>query len=504
MSYAISKISKRMPIYSSRRFLASAIEHWGGGMEMEEPKFNHPEDIIYLKHFVRQHPGNKMGWYLLGKHYRQAGKEGKANYCFIQAGDIYDAYEQESHPLAITQEQLAELKAWGKKEKRKRLARNVAVIAVPLLLLALAVPSIGNESSNLPEAPLPAIVSAEPELGVVLVPRKEMSPAGYAFGEVMKGGRSAPPSVIAAHLEEKSGWKQWSGNTRLLMELERTGQTAQYDVTMLDRDTCLCEPADVKPAAARYSDWQKEQELHWTLASGIAQFEKLYGKWPDSLEALVRPYPNNVLSGDNDRMKELFPHLLAKLKAAKAAAAESAKPQAGGNKDGYGDGVAKAETAASIGSNGLFQPDWSKPLEIVVDLSNHTLAVVHNGLIVRGYKVGLGGEKTPEGSFFISEKVRDPNGGEGIFGTRGMTLSNTLYAIHGTDDPDSIGKDESLGCIRMGQADVEELFDLVPLGTPVHIKNGTLPPDAKEPRERFSLTPKQDETNPAKVYRWLT
>jgi hypothetical protein len=471
---------------------------------MAEPSFNNPEDIIYLKQFVKQHPSNKMGWYLLGKHYRQAGKEGKANYCFIQAGDIYDAFEQESHPLAITQEQLAELKAWGKKEKRKRLIRNVAVIAVPLLLLlAFAVPSIDHELNDKPSGSLPTTVSAEPDLGVVLVPRKEKAPAGFAFGEVMKGGMKAPPAVIAAHLEEKSGWKQWSGNAKLLMEMNRGDRASSYDVTMLDREACLCEPADVNPAAARFAEWQKEQELHWTLASAITQYAKLYGKWPEALESLVRPYPNNVLSGDNERLKELFPGLLAKLKEAKATGVGNAKPQAEGGEKGA-DGQKPSAAASTIGSNGLFQPDWSKPLEIVVDVSNHTLAVVHNGLIVRGYRVGLGGSKTPEGSFFISEKVRDPNGGESVFGTRGMTLSNTLYAIHGTDDPDSIGKDESLGCIRMGQEDVEELFDLVPLGTPVHIKNGTLPPDAKAPKERFRLTPKQEESNPAKVYRWLT
>lgn len=475
-------------------------------MRMAEPGFNNPEDIIYLKQFVKQHPSNKMGWYLLGKHYRQAGKEGKANYCFIQAGDIYDAFEQESHPLAITQEQLAELKAWGKREKRKRLARNVAVIAVPLLLLAFAVPSINRDFDDKTKGSLPAMVGSEPSLGVVMVPRKEKTPAGYAFGEVMKGGMKSPPAVIAAHLEEKSGWKQWSGNTRMLMEMKRGERASSYDITMLNREACVCEPADAKPAEARFAAWQKEQELHWTLSSAITQYAKLYGKWPDSLESLVRPYPHNVLSGDNDRLKALFPGMLAKLKEAKPSGTENANLQSGGKgggTDAEGE-KANAATGTSIGSNGLFQADWSKPLEIVVDVSNHTLAVVHNGLIVRGYRVGLGGDKTPEGSFFISEKVRDPNGGESVFGTRGMTLSNTLYAIHGTDDQDSIGKDESLGCIRMGQADVEELFDLVPLGTPVHIKNGTLPPDAKAPKERFRLTPKQEESNPAKVYRWLT
>ncbi|KAB3530498.1 L,D-transpeptidase family protein, partial [Alkaliphilus pronyensis] len=43
------------------------------------------------------------------------------------------------------------------------------------------------------------------------------------------------------------------------------------------------------------------------------------------------------------------------------------------------------------------------------------------------------------------------------------------YGIHGTDTPESIGTAASRGCIRMYNEDVEELYDIVPLGTPVRI-----------------------------------
>ncbi len=67
----------------------------------------------------------------------------------------------------------------------------------------------------------------------------------------------------------------------------------------------------------------------------------------------------------------------------------------------------------------------------------------------------------------LRDKVVNPNGrSNGEFGTRGMQLSDTNYAIHGTNEPDSIGLDESLGCVRMNTADVEELFALAPQGTP--------------------------------------
>ena len=49
-----------------------------------------------------------------------------------------------------------------------------------------------------------------------------------------------------------------------------------------------------------------------------------------------------------------------------------------------------------------------------------------------------------------------------------MGLSITGYGIHGTNEPRSIGKAASHGCIRMRQADLEELFDLVQELQPDH------------------------------------
>ena len=58
------------------------------------------DDMSYLKRYVQSHPDNRMAWYLLGKQYILEDKEGKANYCFLQAGSIYEAYERKKHPLA--------------------------------------------------------------------------------------------------------------------------------------------------------------------------------------------------------------------------------------------------------------------------------------------------------------------------------------------------------------------------------------------------------------------
>jgi lipoprotein-anchoring transpeptidase ErfK/SrfK len=51
-----------------------------------------------------------------------------------------------------------------------------------------------------------------------------------------------------------------------------------------------------------------------------------------------------------------------------------------------------------------------------------------------------------------------------------MTLEGTSYAIHGTNNPASIGGFVSYGCIRMLNADVLDLFALVRVGTPVIVR----------------------------------
>lgn len=56
-------------------------------------------------------------------------------------------------------------------------------------------------------------------------------------------------------------------------------------------------------------------------------------------------------------------------------------------------------------------------------------------------------------------------------GTRALVLANGEYAIHGTNNPGSIGHDASYGCIRMFNQDVEDLFQRVGVGTPVYVVN---------------------------------
>ncbi|WP_237458472.1 L,D-transpeptidase [Pontibacillus yanchengensis] len=125
-----------------------------------------------------------------------------------------------------------------------------------------------------------------------------------------------------------------------------------------------------------------------------------------------------------------------------------------------------------------------------------------DGTILASYLVGSG-DGLPFITSEISERVTNPNGGNGVFGTRGLALEQN-YAIHGTNDPDSIGKYKSAGCIRMSNEDIETLYPYVSKGTPFIVKEGSPPPaqfiDGLPPFPTSSDTTKEEA--PDKVYRW--
>lgn len=121
--------------------------------------------------------------------------------------------------------------------------------------------------------------------------------------------------------------------------------------------------------------------------------------------------------------------------------------------------------------------------EIVVSLADRKLALIENGEVVRIYRVAVGKASTPSpvGTFTIERRVVNPvyehdgriiqPGPGNPVGNRWMGLSIRGYGIHGTNVPSSIGKAASHGCIRMGKADVEDLFSRVRVGDTVEFVN---------------------------------
>jgi lipoprotein-anchoring transpeptidase ErfK/SrfK len=66
--------------------------------------------------------------------------------------------------------------------------------------------------------------------------------------------------------------------------------------------------------------------------------------------------------------------------------------------------------------------------------------------------------------------VQMAGGENNPLGARALYLGSTLYRIHGSNDPDSIGQAESSGCFRMTNDDVKDLYERVAIGTTVIVR----------------------------------
>ncbi len=126
---------------------------------------------------------------------------------------------------------------------------------------------------------------------------------------------------------------------------------------------------------------------------------------------------------------------------------------------------------------------------VVVDLGARWLLFFLGGEIVGAWPVGVGkpGHETPSGEYVVGEKSADPTwfrpGEQPVpagdprnpLGTRWIAWltpqgEKTHLGFHGTRDPESIGQDESEGCIRMLNRHVEELYEILPKSTVIHVQ----------------------------------
>ena len=109
--------------------------------------------------------------------------------------------------------------------------------------------------------------------------------------------------------------------------------------------------------------------------------------------------------------------------------------------------------------------------------SGDGVITTQNGEVVKRYNngstVSLGGgvegkEIVVNGNIVVPPYGTTARRYMGVMGTRRLELGDG-YGIHGTDHPESIGRSVSHGCVRMRNEDIEALYPMVPVGTPVYI-----------------------------------
>ena len=124
---------------------------------------------------------------------------------------------------------------------------------------------------------------------------------------------------------------------------------------------------------------------------------------------------------------------------------------------------------------------WSQPFNILVNKSQNILLLKSDEEIIKTYSVSTGKNNcTPVGTFKIVNKLSNPTwfktgsviapqSTENVLGTRWMGFDLAGYGIHGTVEPKELGKQVTQGCVRLSNADVEELYAIIPVGTEVTV-----------------------------------
>lgn len=122
--------------------------------------------------------------------------------------------------------------------------------------------------------------------------------------------------------------------------------------------------------------------------------------------------------------------------------------------------------------------------ELVVRKQKFVMDLLLDGAFIQRYEVGLGlNDCTPLGDFTVKNRIPKPADGsypyghaEHRLGSRWLGLNSEQglkgYGIHGcrADEEDMIPGECSKGCVRMKNADIEEIYDIVPVGTEMVIQ----------------------------------
>ena len=144
-----------------------------------------------------------------------------------------------------------------------------------------------------------------------------------------------------------------------------------------------------------------------------------------------------------------------------------------------------------VAAEALAQDKRQPARRIIISIPDHKLAVMEAGRVLRIFPTAVGAAKSPSpaGAYKIIDRIPDPTwytkgrivppGKSNPLGTRWLGLSVKGYGIHGTNNPASIGRNASHGCIRMRNHDVEQLFEMVSVGDAVELYDQATPETAQ-------------------------
>ena len=120
------------------------------------------------------------------------------------------------------------------------------------------------------------------------------------------------------------------------------------------------------------------------------------------------------------------------------------------------------------------------PYRILVEISARRATLLDHGhpVATSGAAVGTPATPTPAGTYFVTDLLQppDPNTvyGAYAYGLSGFAAQGPQgegqLGLHGTNDPATLGQAVSAGCVRVDDAFLRRVVDVLPLGAPVTIR----------------------------------
>jgi len=216
--------------------------------------------------------------------------------------------------------------------------------------------------------------------------------------------------------------------------------------------------------------WKTGREFLQACSDGLARAQRGY-RWnpkADWSSITVRVEPGDSLIGVRKRVLEGHPDLL----------------------------VCTGEIARANGLQGeTIHPGDALRIptahpNVLVDLDSHWALYRMDAEVVGAWEIGIGkpGSETPPGEYRTGEKSKEPmwfrpghppvpfGDPENPLGTRWIAWQlldgrNSSLGFHGTRDPESIGEDQSQGCVRMRREAIEELYEILPRGAVIRVRS---------------------------------
>ncbi|WP_246520001.1 L,D-transpeptidase family protein [Ancylobacter lacus] len=239
--------------------------------------------------------------------------------------------------------------------------------------------------------------------------------------------------------------------------------------------------AGASPATSQ-RPWQYSARTYWQPGRGYV--------YPPGLEPSAQPEPEPAAKPAPTARRPVYAPAPAEIEIETAAVGAASAASSVAEPEAPATGKAGPRPIDRLARQVVKYPSQEAPGTIIVDTSKRYLyLVLSEGKALR-YGVGVGREGFAwSGTEYISRKKEWPEwrppqemlerrpdlpmfmegGPDNPLGARALYLGDTLYRIHGSNEPETIGRAVSSGCIRMRNDDVIDLYDRVVIGAKVRV-----------------------------------